>query len=274
MCRACNFPTTERRGVGLGSLAVTTGSGDVRLGTERQHRHTEIGPDERGQRRGHGGQRVAGKRRTASTAAVHEVAVEDLGGRRDRVDVGGETARRLRFAHRHDVPRFQVTEECRGVTADRRTALGEHVVREAVAGVRQRAVAHRIEHLQHAILTEHDAAALDADPLRRYADPGIPRPQDLGLHVGPVGAGIEAAGDVQPLDDHSAVELRRIFGSTNHDARGVRRGACLAHLPCTIRGQRRVARVGRRGTGQEVLGLGVPHRGQIEDGRSLSGQRR
>ena len=68
-----------------------TPPGQIGLGLEGQHRHTEIGPerfvDAEGER--------SRQRRPAAPPAVDEVPVEDVGRGGDGVDVGGEEEGRL-----------------------------------------------------------------------------------------------------------------------------------------------------------------------------------
>src|SRR6266851_5658041 len=96
--------------------------------------------------------------------------------RLDRVDIGGETARRLRFADADDQLRLQPAERIdAGRVPHRLARLREDVIRERVAGDGaaggriKTGIARRVERLER----------VDADLLRRDADPGIAVAEDV-----------------------------------------------------------------------------------------------
>src|SRR5207244_6958459 len=120
---------------------------------------------------------------------------------------------RLRFARRDDVLGPHPTHA--RAAADRTGHLGEDVERETVARMLERSVPCRIDRLEALALElgaldpldlDEDGSALDADPLGRHADPHIAGPHDLLTDAHPFRIGIDAAAEVDPLDDYGATE--------------------------------------------------------------------
>src|SRR5262245_30493203 len=108
---------------------------------------------------------------------------------------------------------------------DRLPGLREDVVREAVARVYERAVADRIGSLQRRVDDADERwPALDAELLRRDADPRNPLADHLGVRGRPDDAGVEPAAHVEPLDNDRPLELPRIDGPVHEQACLVRGG--------------------------------------------------
>ena len=136
---AGQLPLSEHRCVSLTRGQV--GADHVALSLDDHDRDVEIVTDGRRRRERDDGKGRLGERRAGAEAAVHEEAVVDLVDRLDRVDVGDETARRLRFTGRDQSLRLESTEHLRtGVVPDPRAGLTEDVVRVAVSRVDERAV--------------------------------------------------------------------------------------------------------------------------------------
>ena len=115
--------------------------------------------------------------------AVHEEAVEGLRQRLHAVVVGDQGERRLRLAG-GDAPVGLEAAASPSPPRSARRDLGVDVVGEAVAGVVERAVAGRVDRLealargapsQETSTRTSDRTALDADALRRHADPDVAR---------------------------------------------------------------------------------------------------
>ncbi len=111
------------------------------------------------------------------------------------------------------------------------------------------------------------SATLDADLLRRDAHPDVAAANELGVAHDPVGRGIEAAADVEPLDDDRAVESPRIDRAIDDHAGPICGGGAGRHAPLAIARQRRGTRVSGRRPRQEILGLGVADVTQVEERR-------
>src|SRR5581483_8788372 len=117
--------------------------------------------------------------------------------------------------------------------------------------------------------TDEHGPTHDADPLRRHPDPDMAGAHDLFVQAGPVGAGGEAAADVEPLDDDSAAERRSVGGSPHHHARPVGRVRVGRERPATVAGELTVRHVGRGRSRGGALVLDIPAGGEV-DGRSLA----
>ena len=128
--------------------------------------------------------------------------------------------------------------------ADRAGDLREDVERETVAGMLERAVPCRIDRLEAlpgvlgagdvGVDLHDDRSALDADALRRHADPCIAAPEDLLVRSPPLGIGVDPAAHVEPLDDDRAAELRRVRRPAHEHTRAVRRGRVRRERPPTV----------------------------------------
>ena len=158
------------------------------------------------------------ERQADRAAAVHEEAVERVRQRLHAVVVGDERERRLRLTRGDQPLRLQAAQAARRCGARAATCVKMSNEKPS-PGCCERAVARRIDRLEALArgvgagrrldLHEH-RSALDADPLRRDADPRVAGAHDLLLQARPVGIGVDAAADVEPLDDHVAAELRRV----------------------------------------------------------------
>ena len=98
--------------------------------------------------------------------------------------------------------------------------LGEDVVGEAISRVVQARIPRRVLGFQRHVETEA-RTALDTDPLRRDRDVGIAFADHLAVRHEPKCGGIDAAGDVEPLDEQGSVERGRIARPQDDDAGGV-----------------------------------------------------
>ena len=185
-----------------------------------------------------------GRAEAGRTAAVHEEAVELLRERLHPVDVGDQCERRLRLADREHPLRLEVAES-RGTAPERTGDLGVDVERVRVARVLQRAVplgVELLEPLARSLRAGHvdlhrDRAAFHADELRGHADPRVAPSDDLLPQRGELGVGVDAAADVQPLDDDGAAEVVGLLGPANDDAGpvvGAGAGSSV-HLPSVVR---------------------------------------
>ena len=208
--RCRSLPEPEGPGVGLAGLQGAR----VGLGVEHQDRHVEVVPDQGGRRRRHRGQRRLRQGRTRDVAAVHQEAVIDVHERVRRVDVGDEAPGRLRLADGEQTIGAQPTQHRRGLVTDRLTRLREHVVGVAVTRVGQRRVPHRIPELS-------PLQRVEPHRLCRHADPGIALPDQLVVHVDPVGRRVRAPRHVQPLDHDGAVEVTAPDRPVHDDPRRV-----------------------------------------------------
>src|ERR1700687_1475436 len=103
----------------------------------------------------------------------------------------------------------------------------------------QGAVAHRIDGLEALtgrglgagdVYLHEYRSAFDADALRGHADPGVSGSHELFGRARPFGIGVDAATDVEPLDDDIAAELRRIRGRA-HEHTGSIRSARFGREP-------------------------------------------
>ena len=113
----------------------------------------------------------------------------------------------------------------------------------------------------------HHAATFDADSLHAHADPREAVTNQVPVRHHPERRDVEAAGDVEPLDDHGAVGAGRVVRAVDDESRrelGARR--CF-DLPPTIGLEGRRRRVRGRGTGDDVLVYGVSDRREIESDR-------
>ena len=121
---------------------------------------------------------------------------------------------------------------CSGLVAARvstaRAGLREHVVRVLVARVRERSVARRVRTPETAPgnAAHRRCSALHADRLRGHPDPGRARARDPVVGAAPVGRGLEARADVQPLDEDRPVNALGVGRAVDDDA-----ASCTAPVP-------------------------------------------
>ena len=188
------------------------------------------------------------EREAGAAAAVDEEGVEGLRQRLHAVVVGDHRERRLRLAGGDDPLGPQAAERVAG--PERPADLGVDVERVAVTRVLERAVARRVDLLEthagligagHALDLHGHRAALDADQLGRHAHPGVAGSRDLLLQVRPLGLGVDAAADVEPLDDDRPAELRLLLRRAHDDAGPVRRRAVGRERPAPVVRLRRPA---------------------------------
>ena len=104
--------------------------------------------------------------------------------------------------------------------------------------------------------------------LHRHTDPRVARSDELVVRKDPIRCRVDAARDVEPLDDDGAVEAGRIRRAVHDRARRVGRGRARRHAPLAVRCQRSGGRVGRGPPGEEELGL------LVADGRGRERRRR
>ena len=192
------------------------------------------------------------------------------------VDVVHHPEGRLRLADGDHVLHLERTERARARRRpDRLAGLREHVVREAVAWMVERSVANRVHDLER---QAHDAdeggPTFDADDLRRHSHPGHPFPKELHVTLRPVRRGVDPAAHVQPLDDDRAVELLRVRRAVDEEARLVGRRLPRRNGPHPVVAERRRVRESARRAGDEVLGLLVADRCQVERRRGDEGAAR
>src|SRR4030095_16505472 len=131
----------------------------------------------------------------------------------------------------------------------------EDVVRKAVAGMAQRSVARRVEALERKVDAERPSGAFDTGTLHRYAHPCIALANQLGMCGGPIRRRIEPAADVQPFDDHRAVEALRIDRPVDENARFVSGAVSMSRGPPAVGVELAAVRAGLRRAGHEELGL-------------------
>ena len=198
---------------------------------------------------------------------MHEEAVEEAGLRLDGVHVRDHAERGLRLAVADHPPDLVVTvpEQVRARRVPQRLAdLRVDVIGVGVARVVERPVPTRIV-LQ----------AVQADGLRRHADPRRAAAKELGVPETPVGRGVQPAADVEPFDLDRAVELRRVLRAPHEDARPVRRGRGRLHVPAAVLGEGADGLVGAGRAFDEELLFDVAARSEVDRGqrRRLSGDR-
>ncbi len=154
--RSRHLPHADAVRVGLVG-APSAEEHHVGLALQDQDRNPDVRPDRLPARRNRLGDGLQVPRRledslhrhAATGSAVDEEAVEDLGQRIDRVDVGHQARGGLRLAQGEDTVRAQVTEgTLAGGQPEQTAGLGEHVERPGVARVLQAAVALWVEDLE------------------------------------------------------------------------------------------------------------------------------
>ncbi len=199
--------------------------------------------------------------RVAEDAVQHE-AVVDAGEWVDRVVVGAQPARRLRMAGRQHAASAQRPERVRAARAPQRLAgLREDVVGQRVVGDRpavgqvERAVATGVPRPQ-------PGRRVHAGALRRHAHPGVARAHEVLVRLQPVDFLVVLVRDVEPLDDHRAVEVA-LSGRPAHDHPRPERvpGARDGRRVGAVRG------VARRLARDEELTLHVAVEGEVVVGR-------
>ena len=230
---ARHLPDPEAVGVGL-LRQLPAEKDHVGLALQHEDRHPGVVTDalalrrDRHPRRLHPQPRADAGMNTPSIEtpdagpAVHEEAVEELRLGIDGVDVGHQAGGRLRLAGGEDLRRRQAAERVLvGRQLQQRADLREDVEGPGVAGMLQVPVALRRQQLEVDALDE--ASPVDADLLRRHADPGVTRRGQVTMEEPPVGRGVDAGRHVVPLDHDRPAEAQRILGrrATNR----VRKGA-------------------------------------------------
>ena len=227
-----------------------------------------------------GGLAGTDQRQPASAAAVHEEPVEGVSERLHAVVVGHERERGLRFAGGDDALRPQPGHTGAGTHCA--SGLRVDVERKAVSGLLERPVACGIDRLEAEsgglragdIDPHQHRTALHADPLGRNADPRIAAPQDLFVGGRPLRVRIDAAADVQPLDDDRAAETRLVARAPHEDACPVRRSTVRRERPAAVLGERAGCRVRRRRSRCGVLVLDVAGALEVHGDRVAEDRRR
>ena len=196
-----------------------------------------------------------GERHAGTGPSLQEVRVEDFCQRVDRVDVRREVHGRLRRAARdRALVRHAVEYRARD--------LREDVERVRVTWMRQGVIAFRRRLPEpHA---RHHAATLDAHQLRAHADPRESFAHEVPLCRHPKRRYVEAASDVEPLDDHRAVGTRGIRWSVDDHPR--REGRRLRRLdrPNAVGSVLADRDERRRGAVDDVLARGVADGCEVE----------
>ncbi len=170
--------------------------------------------------------------RTAAEARVHQESVIDLRQPVDRVHVGGEKSCRLRFSDGDYALGFERPEYAVGLRVpDQSTCLRVDIEGVRVSGMRQRAVPFGVDFLEWRSRHAHGGgAAFDAHFLRGDRDIGVATANHFAMRDHPIGRRILASGDIEPLDQHRAVELRCVTRPRYNDARlegSGARGRCV-----------------------------------------------
>ena len=145
--------------------------------------------------------------------------------------------------------------------------LGEHVERVLVTGVMEGSVPGRLLVDQAAAGcgrqgTEERRATVDGQGLGGHPHIGIPVSHELGIEIVPIRIRLSGR-DVQPFDDHRAVEPGRVGRSADQDPRSIRSRCRRCDGPFAVTG-RRCGREGSRRPGGEELLLDVAIGGQVE----------
>ncbi len=259
---AGHLPASEAVGVGLAGTGVAEASGDVGLGGQHEDGHVEVLAEQGRARRGDVGLRSLGESVAVEAAAHDEEAVVDVVPGGDGVRVGAQAERRLRLTRGEHPLGLEAAEHGVRLGAHGGADLAEQVVREAVAGVGQGGVAHGVGVLEaqrrpQAALPG-DAGGLGGDP-----DPRRAGTQELDLCLGEHRRGVEAAGDVQPLDEDGAVEVGGVGRSAHQDAGGVVSRLVRLDGPLPVARERLGAGVRRRRPRDEELLLQVALGGEV-----------
>ena len=162
--------------------------------------------------------------------AVHEESVERLGERLHAVVVRDEGEGGLRLAGGDEQVGRRTVQP--GAGADRPGHLRVDVEREPVTRVVERPVPLGVDRPQTQpgvlragrVRPHEDRAAHHADHLRRHADPRVTLADDLLVDARPLGVGVGAATDVEPLEHDRAAEVGRV-GRHPHEDRACVYGA-------------------------------------------------
>ena len=108
-----------------------------------------------------------------------------------------------------------------------------------------------------------EAAPVDADLLRRHADPGVTRRGQGAVEEAPVGRGVDAGRHVVPLDDDRPAEAQRILGPARHEPGPEGSLGTGGHVPVAVGTALALQFVGPRRPFEAVLDLLVAERGQV-----------
>lgn len=136
----------------------------------------------------------------------------------------------------------------------------------SVSGILQAAVPHGIDGLEpltrrigagHTLHRHKNRSALDADPLGGHAYPRVAGAHDLLFGARPFRIGVDAATDVEPLDDDGAAELRGVRRRAHQHTGSVSSTRVRCELPAAVTRQRTVDLVRRRRPCRGVLALHV-----------------
>ena len=122
-------------------------------------------------------------------------------------------------------------------------------------------VALRRQQLQVDALDE--AAPVDADLLRRHADPGVTRRGQGAMEEPPVGRGVDAGRHVVPLDHDRPTEPQRILGPARHEPGPEGSLGTGGHVPVAVGTALALQFVEIRRALEAVLDLLVAERGQV-----------
>ena len=143
----------------------------------------------------------------------------DVRQRMNRIDIGGQPARRLRLADGDHVPRSKATEHIDALgISNRLSGLRDDVIRQRVVVDRPAVV-----HIDRAVPCRTELLQCrDADLLRRNTHPDVAGAQHVLPRKEPGILRVETICDVVPLHEHRAVEPFRVCGPPDDDAGLVR----------------------------------------------------
>ena len=193
---------------------------------------------------------------------MHEETVEELHLGIDRVDVGHQAGSGLRLAGGEDLRRCQAHERILvGRQLQQCTHLREDVEGPGVAGMYQVPVALRRQQLEVDALDE--PSPVDADLLRRDADPGVTRGGQVTMEEPPVGSGVDAGRHVVPLDHDRPTEAQWILRPARHEPGPERSLGTGGHVPVAVGTAFALQFVGPGRSFEAVLDLLVAERGQV-----------
>ena len=224
---ACAVPAISQRRGGRRRLARREVSErqQIGLGCQAEHRHG------RSSRKRTGSPRARPRHRQdrRDRAPHHHGCARGSRRRRrlERIDTltyVDEPERRLRFADREHPLDREPLEDGPSSAANGGSGLGEDVVREAVAGMRQRSVALGSAPTSPPVLMPmRPVPPCTPDCWAETPTHAATGRDEFGVRGDPVGCGVEAAADVEPLDPHRAVEPRAIGRAMHEQSRVVRR---------------------------------------------------
>ena len=253
-------------------IAEPTAADQVRLGDDRDQRHPQIGAKRDRLRRvalQHVEDRTAVQRSGGPETRMHQETVENPRKRIDGVDIRRQKQCRLRLTECDDMLGAQPSQD---VGASRQSpGVGEDVIRVRVAGVMQRRIPLRVLIFQRHVDTHEVVAAFDAHALRRHRDVGVTGTHHLAVRHHPDGGRVDAAADIEPLDDHGSVESVGLRGAEHHDPGGVVRGGRRCDTPPSVPPESGCGRIGRRRSGDEELLCDVSHTRDVEGSQKQCG---